>query len=182
MTPAVENNPLVSVIVPTRNRGSLLGELIESLWAQTLDPARFEIIVADNRSTDNTAELMSELQQKSPCRFKFMVMEENRGPVHSRNQAVRVAQGDILADVPHRHRPLGRDEGGDTPTPLENIEHRGISIIVLQVFGTVHVVANDNGLSGGRDSRDVLNPRAVGLDAGVSPGPMGCSEMTSSSM
>lgn len=92
-------NPLITVIVPTRNRAALLRELIESLWKQTLDPRTYEIIVADNLSSDGTADIMADLQRNSPCRLTFHVMKENKGPIHSRNAAARMAQGEILAFI-----------------------------------------------------------------------------------
>ncbi|MEO7144351.1 MAG: glycosyltransferase [Bryobacteraceae bacterium] len=89
--------PAVTVIIPTRNRASLLRELIESLWKQTLDPRNFEIIVADNLSSDGTVAMMAELQRVSPCRLTFHAMQENKGPIHSRNTAAHMAQAGILA-------------------------------------------------------------------------------------
>ena len=35
---------LVSVIIPTRNRAKLLAEVVESLFVQTLDPSRYEVL------------------------------------------------------------------------------------------------------------------------------------------
>ena len=91
-------NPiLVSVIIPTRNRKVLLREALESLWQQTLDPARFEIIVVDNRSDDGTAEMLREAQAISPCRLVHHVMPENRGPVRSRNTGAAMMRGSLLA-------------------------------------------------------------------------------------
>lgn len=94
---ASESGLLVSVVVPTRNRSRLLGELIASLWQQTLSPSRFEIIIVDNCSTDDTAELVQRLQQESPCRLSYHRMAENRGPAHPRNTGARMARAEIIA-------------------------------------------------------------------------------------
>ena len=51
--------PLVSVIVPTRNRASLLCEAIESVLAVQRDGFTIEILVVDDRSTDWTREAAS---------------------------------------------------------------------------------------------------------------------------
>lgn len=48
--------PLVSVVIPCRNRGAFIGRAIESALDQTFTD--FEIIVVDNGSTDNTAEVL----------------------------------------------------------------------------------------------------------------------------
>lgn len=90
---------LVSVLIPTRNRKSMLRELVESIWKSTLDPSQFEIVISDNCSTDGTRELLKQLQAASPCRLRYNLMEENRGPAPSRNAAARMAEGEFLAFV-----------------------------------------------------------------------------------
>jgi glycosyltransferase involved in cell wall biosynthesis len=111
--PAPGTPPLVTVIIPTRNRKALLRELIESLWKQTLDPHNFEVIVVDNQSSDGTAEMLAELQRVSPCHLMFHVMKENKGPIHSRNAAGRMARAPILAftDSDCRVRPEWLERG-----------------------------------------------------------------------
>lgn len=94
-----------SVIIPTRNRKRLLRETLDAVWAQTLDPEQFEIIVADNCSSDGTREMMQDLVRTSPCRLVYHVMPENRGPARSRNTASRLATGRILAFTDDDCRP-----------------------------------------------------------------------------
>ncbi len=97
MTETPDNVPEVSVVIPTRNRSDLLVEVIESLWKQTFDPGKFEIIVTDNCSTDDTLEVARSLQERSPCAFRYHRMEEDRGPAFSRNKGVEMARGPIIA-------------------------------------------------------------------------------------
>lgn len=92
-----ESSPIVSVVIPTRNRGRLLREVIESLWQQTMSPANYEIIVVDNCSEDGTAEMIAELQTNSPCDLIYHRMAMNQGPVHSRNVGVAMARAEIIA-------------------------------------------------------------------------------------
>ncbi|MDQ1355317.1 MAG: Chondroitin synthase [Acidobacteriota bacterium] len=49
---------LLSVIIPTRDREALLKDVLRSLTVQTLSQEEFEVIVVDNGSTDNTAEVV----------------------------------------------------------------------------------------------------------------------------
>lgn len=88
---------LVSVVIPTYNRCTLLREAIESLWNQTLPPICYEIIVVDNLSTDGTAEMVAELQSQSPCALVYHRMQQNLGPANSRNTGVNIARADIIA-------------------------------------------------------------------------------------
>lgn len=92
-----ESDIMVSVIIPTRNRSQLLREAIESLWNQTLDPGRFEIVVVDNASTDNTPDMMHQLQARSPCRLVYHRLSRDQGPARARNEGARLAQGEFLA-------------------------------------------------------------------------------------
>lgn len=139
----------VSVIVPTRNRARLLRDVVGALWAQTLDPRSFEVIVVDNRSEDDTAAVMKELQAASPCRLLYHVMPENRGPARSRNTGARLARGAILAFTDDDCRP--------SPQWLE----RGISAFaderVAFATGPIGYKPEQLGTTGffARDGRDV---------------------------
>jgi glycosyltransferase involved in cell wall biosynthesis len=48
-------NPAVSVVIPARNAAATIPPLLRSLAAQTLEQERFEVIVVDNDSSDDTA-------------------------------------------------------------------------------------------------------------------------------
>ncbi len=82
-------NPLVSVIVPTKNSSTLLGLCLESIKNQTY--SEIEIIVVDNFSTDKTQELARTYTSKV---FEF-------GPERSAqvNYGVHKAEGDFVYKV-----------------------------------------------------------------------------------
>jgi len=106
ITDAGADKILVSVVIPTRNRARLLQEVVEALWGQTLDPELFEIIIVDNRSTDETPRLVQEWARRSPCRMVYHCMEENRGPTPSRNRGVELARGALIAFTDSDCRPV----------------------------------------------------------------------------
>jgi len=56
----MENKLLFSVVIPTYNRIQLLRRALESVFAQTLDRNKYEVIVVDDGSTDNTKEILKD--------------------------------------------------------------------------------------------------------------------------
>jgi len=101
-------SPVVSVVVPTRNRARLLREVIEALFEQEFDPQAFELIVVDNLSTDGTEALVSDLAARAPFRVRYRRMPVDRGPVYSRNEGAAMAEGEVIAFTDSDCRP-GRD-------------------------------------------------------------------------
>lgn len=69
MTPLARADlPLVSVIVPAYNEGSVLDASLTALWdhCQTLTSYRFELLVVDDGSTDDTAEVADAFAARRP--------------------------------------------------------------------------------------------------------------------
>ena len=57
--------PYVSVIIAARNEAGNIGQCIESLLAQTYPVNRFEIIIINDYSTDNTVEIIRGYQREN---------------------------------------------------------------------------------------------------------------------
>ena len=70
----IANNPTVSVIIPTYNRVHFLGETIQSVLNQTYQD--FELIIADDGSTDNTEQLVKSFGSD---RIKYIQLRKTRG-------------------------------------------------------------------------------------------------------
>jgi succinoglycan biosynthesis protein ExoA len=89
--------PFISVIVPVLNEARFIRATLEQLLTQEYDPDRFEILVADGRSTDDTRTLIRALQAEHPQ----LILLDNPGRLSSagRNVAIRQARGDILVIV-----------------------------------------------------------------------------------
>ncbi|HEY40918.1 MAG TPA: glycosyltransferase [Dehalococcoidia bacterium] len=81
--------PKVSVIIPTYNQAQFLGEAVRSALAQTYRD--FEIIVIDDGSTDNTAEVVRSFL---PAVIYFR--QENQGLSAARNKGTELASGEYL--------------------------------------------------------------------------------------
>lgn len=85
---------LVSIIMPTYNCGPFIAQTIESVQAQT--HTRWELIVADDCSTDDTAEVVRALAQDDP-RIRYVRLETNSGAAMARNRAMEEARGRYMA-------------------------------------------------------------------------------------
>lgn len=84
----------VSVILPTYNRARFLPEAIASIRGQEF--ADWELIVVDDGSTDETAELLPELIAviTQPARI---IRQENQGAYAARNTGLDHARGEYIA-------------------------------------------------------------------------------------
>jgi glycosyltransferase involved in cell wall biosynthesis len=82
--------PLVSIIIPTYNRSSLLLEAVGSVLQQTFKD--FELIVVDDGSTDGTAEALKKDKDRLTVHY-----QANQGVSAARNQGLRLARGRWIA-------------------------------------------------------------------------------------
>jgi len=88
----VENNPTVSVIIPTYNRAHLVGRAIKSVLNQTYQD--FELIIVDDGSTDNTEKVIKRFDDK---RIRYIKHEKNKGGAAARNTGIKAARGEYIA-------------------------------------------------------------------------------------
>lgn len=83
---------LVSVIIPTYNRASVVTRAIKSVMAQDYEPV--EIIVVDDASGDDTQRVVESL---GDARIRYLVRSENKGAAAARNTGIRAARGAFIA-------------------------------------------------------------------------------------
>jgi glucosyl-dolichyl phosphate glucuronosyltransferase len=87
----------ISIVICTYNRCKTLGVAIESVVAQILPQSLgWEILVVDNNSTDQTRQVVEDLQRRHPERIRY-IFEPQQGISHARNAGIREARGEILA-------------------------------------------------------------------------------------
>jgi glucosyl-dolichyl phosphate glucuronosyltransferase len=86
--------PSISAVVCTRNRAPLLARTLTSLVEQDFPTTDFEILVVDNRSTDDTADIVRGFNAQSPVRY---LREDNLGLCFARNAGWRAASGNYIA-------------------------------------------------------------------------------------
>ncbi|MDP5032266.1 glycosyltransferase family 2 protein, partial [Paraglaciecola sp.] len=79
---------IVSVIIPTYNRISLLSRALESVIAQ--DTNNIQVIVIDDNSTDNTQALLADYATKHPF-ISYYLNPNERGASSARNYGISKA-------------------------------------------------------------------------------------------
>jgi glycosyltransferase involved in cell wall biosynthesis len=84
----------ISVVMACYNAAAYLQESIDSVLNQTFPD--FELIVVDDASTDNTAEMMQAFARRDH-RIRYYRQDENRGPAVARNTALELATGKWIA-------------------------------------------------------------------------------------
>jgi len=91
------NNIIVSVIVPTYDRVSVLGKTLDLLCSQSFQHDKYEIVVVDDCSTKDCGDLSS--RYHGPPRLRFFRNTRNMGRAHTRNRGIEKARGELLIFV-----------------------------------------------------------------------------------
>jgi len=86
----VHNNPLVSIGLPVYNGEKLINRVLDSLLSQTYQ--NLEIIISDDASTDNTAQICRDYASKDK-RIIFFLNKENRGSIWNHNRVFELSKG-----------------------------------------------------------------------------------------
>lgn len=87
--------PFVSVLIPAHNEEGVIADTVKNIL--TMDYENFEIIVIDDRSSDNTATVIKELEQKY-SNVKALIRTKDAFPGKSAvlNDAFKLAKGDAI--------------------------------------------------------------------------------------
>ncbi len=137
------NNPLISVYIPTYNRGEiLLSRAIKAVLSQTY--RNFELIIADDGSMDNTKNLVLQIQDP---RIRYISVSRKKyrypnkafyhwlaGPVIAANAALSACKGDWIARID--------DDDEWTPDHLEKLLNHAISGDYEFVSSDLEIVEN----------------------------------------
>lgn len=160
---------LVSVIIPARNERAVIETVVTSVLASAYRP--LEVLVVDDRSTDDTAARVGELARRDP-RLRLIAGEELPpgwyGKPWACLQGYRAARGDLLlfTDADTRHAPelLGRavgarrETGADllTIAPRQRCETFWERIVMPQIWLLLGVRYHPARVNRSRRPRDVI--------------------------
>jgi alpha-1,3-rhamnosyltransferase len=85
------DNPLISIIIPSYNHEKYVGVAIESIYTQTYK--NFELIVIDDGSSDNSHNILINLQKK--YHFTY-IHRKNKGLIKTLNEALELSKGEYF--------------------------------------------------------------------------------------
>ncbi|MFD2935038.1 glycosyltransferase family 2 protein [Spirosoma flavum] len=93
----VANSPSITVIVPVRNEADTILNLLNDLNQQTY--TRFEVIIADDSSTDSTLSIIQQYAQKAPFTLRPLPLTNERTASPKKRaitQSIALATGDLI--------------------------------------------------------------------------------------
>ncbi|WP_419958033.1 glycosyltransferase family 2 protein [Psychrobacillus psychrotolerans] len=88
----MENNSLISVIIPAYNSGKFIRKTIDSVLNQSFD--NFEVLVINDGSTDKTEEIVKEYIVRNPK--VRLINQNNSGVSVARNMGIKESKGDYI--------------------------------------------------------------------------------------
>lgn len=96
--PCAESHPFVSVVIAARNEQENLPACLESVIHQTYDASKYEIIIVDDGSTDNTVSVCNRLIAGNSNIRLIHALEDTslRGKANALSQAIDAASGEII--------------------------------------------------------------------------------------
>ncbi len=91
----IEEFPLVSVYIPTKNRLKLLKRALNSLQYQTYP--NIEIVIVDDGSTDGTKDYLKSLKNKE--NIKIIIRDKSYGATNAKNTAILESKGEFITGL-----------------------------------------------------------------------------------
>lgn len=93
--------PFVSIMVPAHNEGKVIVKTVEALLRFDYPHARYEIIVINDNSSDNSAALLEAIQKKHPERLLKVINTDavtgGKGKSNALNLGFKQAKGELIA-------------------------------------------------------------------------------------
>lgn len=88
--------PFVTVMIPAHNEDSVITETVNNILQ--MDYEKFEVIVIDDRSDDNTANIIRQLEEEHAGKVRALIRDKNAYPGKSAvlNDALKIANGEAI--------------------------------------------------------------------------------------
>jgi glycosyltransferase involved in cell wall biosynthesis len=88
----------LSVVIPTYNRSGLLGDTLHALTCQTMATHQFEVVIVDDGSSDDTAEVVTSFAPRLNLRY-FWQPDKGFRAAKARNIGTAIAEGKYIVYV-----------------------------------------------------------------------------------
>jgi GT2 family glycosyltransferase len=88
--------PDVSVVIPPFSRAELLAKSLPALADQRCDGFAYEVIFADDGSTDDTRAIVGQAAERWPGKFRLLSLPHSGSPARPRNAGMAAARGGII--------------------------------------------------------------------------------------
>lgn len=164
----LDEEPLVSIVVPGYNEELVLVSCVESILRS--DYPHLDVILVDDGSSDGTFALMKKLADQHPTRVRA-ITQPNAGKGAALNRGARLSRGEVLmfvdsdglfgpSTVRHmlrgfNHPSVGAVSGDDRPVNLNTVQTRLLALIshvgtglvrrALTVLGCLPIVSGNAG-------------------------------------
>nr|AQS32426.1 hypothetical protein [uncultured archaeon] len=89
----MKTNLFLSIIIPLYNSQETIGKCLDSIYSSNYPRNKYEVVVVDDCSTDNSASIVSGY----PC--KLIKLNKNSGPAAARNSGAKKSKGGILVFI-----------------------------------------------------------------------------------
>lgn len=87
--------PQITVVLATYRRAETLRRTLGYLAAQNLEPERYEVLVVDDGSPDDTSAVVAEVRTQVPYVLRYM-RHDNRGPGYTQNRGIEQARAPVV--------------------------------------------------------------------------------------
>lgn len=81
----------VTVIIPVRNEANHIGSLLKDLTQQNYDQTLFEVIIANDGSTDNTTNVLDAFKKNSSITLTIIDLDQNTKHASPKKRAIQTA-------------------------------------------------------------------------------------------
>jgi len=86
---------LISVVIAVYNNDKYIARSIRSALNQSLDKSKYEVIVINDGSTDNTAKILEYFSDQ----IKLITLKKNKGLAFARNEGIRASRGRFIVNL-----------------------------------------------------------------------------------
>ena len=100
LTENFKSNTTFSIIIPIRNEAENISKLLQDIDNQTYPKHLYEVIIADDASTDNSVSIIEDFKKEAKCKItvlKLSDIDQNTSPKkRAITQAIELANGELI--------------------------------------------------------------------------------------